>query len=199
MTEKTKPDLAVSFPKDMPAVLRDALFADLGNHGRLTLHPRKDEPSAGIGWLLGSAFVLWIAKPFIDGFMQEAGKDAYSAFSQSLAQLTSRLLTKPVYEPVSEAKNKLGDIHKRSLGFSVLVELSDDITAKFLFRELLSEADYRAQIDEIPGAVGVLMQHLAEDESPKAMFGQMFLEYADAWQIIDAESEIGRGNQKPLS
>jgi hypothetical protein len=86
-------------------------------------------------WLMPSAIVVYLTKPFFDAFFTEAGKDAYALFKSSLKKFVRKIKLKNefgYYVTTNKQKEmrkldfyyKVGDVH---LKFLLCNSLDDDV------------------------------------------------------------------------
>ncbi len=100
-------------------------------------------PFAGIEWLLPTAVILYVSKPYIDAFLAEAGKDHYHILKGAMGRLGSKLAgdqgpqLRRIY---SKGKVKRGD-DKYSLVFSVYGEMPNGSNLKLLVEPGISPDD----------------------------------------------------------
>lgn len=83
--------------------------------------PTNPQIHNSVEWLLPPAILLIITKPFIDSFLQEAGKDAYQGFSASIKKLFTRSKKKEYHFVDSSAKH----IEGNRVGFRIELEELD--------------------------------------------------------------------------
>ena len=81
--------LGISYEKGIdPKTVAD-FEADVATQGLVvkTNERSKSGPFAGIEWLLPTAIMVIIAKPYFDSFLREAGKDHYHILKKNLSNL----------------------------------------------------------------------------------------------------------------
>lgn len=102
-------------------------------------------PYAGVELYLPTAVALFIAAGFFNGFLSEAGKDAYIAFKGAVATLwekSSRLRTASVG---SAGKVDAGKLY--SLSYSITGEVTPGLNFKLVLRKDIDAAGARQAIE----------------------------------------------------
>jgi hypothetical protein len=82
-----KPTIALLYPASCPDDAMEEFLTDLAEQG-IAVPVRRDDrwPMAGLeDWLVTLAAV-YLAKPFFESFLKEAGRDAYVALKRSIAR-----------------------------------------------------------------------------------------------------------------
>jgi hypothetical protein len=103
----------------------------------------EDGPSAGIGWLLPTAVIVYIGKSYFDGFLKEMGKDHYALLKGGLKTLRSKLLGSEAPKVISiSTKGKLSGDQSYSLLYSIMAEANGRLSFKLLLQREATEADY---------------------------------------------------------
>lgn len=93
-------------------------------------------PFACIEWLMPSAIIVFLTKPYFESFLQEAGKDHYNILKKSISNLFSK---PPVSNTsISLVSNPPGKIEskkpKYSMVYSIMSEVSEELTVKLLLQ-----------------------------------------------------------------
>ena len=103
-------------------------------------------PSMAMEWLLPTAAFVYLAKPYFESFLKEAGKDHYTLLKAGLTRLGSRLLDKKTPQvTMFHSDGKAKPSQEFSLTYSVLAELEGGVSAKLLIKtessaEILEQA-----------------------------------------------------------
>lgn len=94
---------------------------------------------AGLEWLIPTALVVFLAKPYFQSFLSEMGKDHYNLLKKALKKVANRLLNRsgPKIRVVSKGKAKSSGEY--SLAFSIYVDVSEKLNLKLLFPAELGE------------------------------------------------------------
>ena len=117
-------------------------FRDVVSADGLNLHCEQMPSSrawAGVEWVLPTAFMVWIAKPYFDGFLGEMGKDHYVALKAGIRALADRLAGFNVTK--IGTPGKVAPVQPYSLIFSVWLNRDDDTRFKFLIPIDLTEEE----------------------------------------------------------
>ena len=117
---------------------------------------QKDGVSNAIWWALPPIIGFWIAKPFLDGFLNELGKDSAGQFKKILREIYSKLRNSPI-----RAYNQ-GDLEKIDSGANPMS-----------FAHPLPVIGISLQIEEVVkrrwGIRCILPAELSEDQVQKAI------------------------------
>lgn len=123
-------------------------------------------PMAGIEWLLPTATIILLTKPFLDGFMNEMGKDAYSLTKKGLHKLWKYFFVKDVKKRIlitsSNAPNKVKN--KYSFDFSILFETNDGKRIKLLIPNGITLEDYEKNIDAFIDFIKIYENHKIDSQ-----------------------------------
>ena len=107
-------------------------------------------PQSSLELLGFSAIVLFIAKPYFEGFLKEAGKDHYNILKREIQNLWRKLtkLTNENNDYQFAVITSKGIVKTEySLLFSICAQINNGVTVKFLLREDWSENEYEAAIN----------------------------------------------------
>lgn len=142
--------LALVYDEQVPQDFLDDFCLDLKAESldfrRQSLPPRGLQ--ASLDMLVLTAIVLFLLKPYFDGFMKEAGRDHYVLLKKKIKKLWGRFFSKDkdfhyvVF--TSSGEKKL----EHSLLFSIYAEINNERKIKFLIRENCSKDDFTAGIDD---------------------------------------------------
>lgn len=174
----------------MPDSVLDALSASLKSQNLdVRVEPRPPAIFAAFEWAIPTIVVAYLAKPFFEAFLQEAGKDSYLALKTGLLALFKVLFgSKP-------EKREPG----RSLVFSIQFHDAEGRLVKCVFPEGMTNKEYGKVLDELQTLLAAEFGHEGEDTISKmleglASFGgQFFIEYSvqeSAWIAVDTQAEI---------
>ena len=102
---------------------------------------------AAIEWLMRTAIVAYIAKPYFESFLTEMGKDHYELLKQGLYKLYGRVAgpKAPDVTLVSTA-GKVANSQPYSFFFSVVTEATEMARFKLLVPKQVTQAEYEAMI-----------------------------------------------------
>jgi hypothetical protein len=127
--------IGFSYQEDLPKEIMDELIDNITIEG-LTIQSESREVGVymAMEWALPSIIVAYLSKPYFEAFLKEAGKDHYQLLKKGFINLFKRLFTKT---------NKA----KRSSLFSVIGQLEDGRSVKFIFPEGLPEDEYEVLLN----------------------------------------------------
>tara|TARA_R110000823_G_scaffold315288_1_gene446478 strand:+ start:2904 stop:3488 length:585 start_codon:yes stop_codon:yes gene_type:complete len=132
--------IGISYQEDIPQDFIDEFSATVSDPRlQLKIESRSRGFYASIEWALPTLVIAYLAKPYFEGFLQEAGKDHYQALKKGILQLARRL-----YGKHPERRER-----KRSLLFSTIVSLQDGRSLKFVFPEGVSLEKYEVAVDSM--------------------------------------------------
>lgn len=139
------PHLAIihadSIPADVFAEFRDTVAME---GLELIIDSREDGGTfAAIEWLLPTAAIAYISKPYFDGFLKEMGKDHYGLLKLGFQKLRRRVFGESAPNMVLVgSKGKVSNEQPYSLVFSVIAEAGPRLTFKLLIQKDASEQEY---------------------------------------------------------
>lgn len=108
-------------------------------------------PMACVEWYIPTALFLFLGKSYFDSFLKEMGQDHYRLLKIGLTNLWNKLFGKDKvikYTLIGTA-GKLTQNYKYSLEFSIIAELKERQTFKFLFEESISKSEFSERVDLI--------------------------------------------------
>ncbi|MEJ0037875.1 MAG: hypothetical protein WDO68_17670 [Gammaproteobacteria bacterium] len=133
-----------------------ATFESEVGHPQLRLQSTRTPPTSTkcapgfVEWLIATAVVVHLTKPYFEEFLKEAGKDHYRLLKAGIKGLWQW-----IFHPARQAHVRertlsglARDSSLYSRTFSVLVELDSWLTIKLLIRDAISENVFAAQIDK---------------------------------------------------
>lgn len=100
---------------------------------------------AGVEWVLPTAFMVWITKPYFDGFLGEMGKDHYIALKAGVRAVAGRLARFNVTK--IGTPGKVAPVQPYSLIFSVCFHRDEETRFKFLIPIDLTQDETEAAWD----------------------------------------------------
>lgn len=141
--------IGISYQQDVPQDFIDEFSETVSDPSlQLKIESRPRGFYASIEWALPTLVIAYLAKPYFEGFLQEAGKDHYQALKKGILQLTHRL-----YGKHPERRER-----KRSLLFSTIVSLQDGRSLKFIFPEGVAIEKFETAVDSMHS---LLSEHFA--------------------------------------
>ena len=122
---------------------------------------------AGIEWLLPTALVAFLAKPYFESFLSEMGKDHYTLVKTALSNLSARISAKYGNRlRILSSQGKLGaDSYQYSMIFSIEAEASEGYRYKLLIQPEIKEDDFKLAVDAFLNLM--LQNHGVKTPEPK--------------------------------
>jgi hypothetical protein len=124
------------------------------------LYEKELTPYAAVEDYITAAIAIYLAKPFLESFLKEAGKDSYFLFKSSISKLIKRASEIKMGVLVAGAK-KIDYTNSNSKAISIHAEAFDGSNVKFLIPKDLSESESE---DVINQALTILNDHLNKKE-----------------------------------
>ena len=135
-----KCDILISYTSDLPySIVSEFVEEAEGTGINVIAEERESGPHAGIEWMLPTAVVVYLVKPYFEEILKEAAKDHYPMLKQGLLKLIRKLFG----EKPELRQEKVSDI------FSVMSQTSDGIQIEFLFVEGVSAEVCEETIENI--------------------------------------------------
>lgn len=138
-----------SCPDDFPDVVVEKLTADIYQNGlKLKVDRRPIEPQASFEWAVPGLLFAYVAKPYFESFLSEAGKDHYQILSKWLKKVAidSRLI-KVKTITAGQSTEKVNNSNTQSKAISIYIETADNKRVKLLFDETLDDNVWANSID----------------------------------------------------
>lgn len=103
----------------------------------------------GIEWLLPTAIVVYLAKPYFESFLREMGKDHYVLAKTALNNLRARISAKygDRLKIVSSHGKRNAETYQYSPIFSIEAESSEGYRYKLLIQPEIEEDDFKLAIE----------------------------------------------------
>jgi hypothetical protein len=147
---KTIPHLAFVYPDTFSDSKIDDEISEIKVDG-LDVRVIKKENGVfnGFEWIIPTAFVAYILKPYFDAFLSEAGKDHYNLLKSILKKMVKK---GKVYETKAVAStlspDKLSKGYSQSLTVSIEAQTVNNRHLKLLFDNDLSIEDWNEAIEQ---------------------------------------------------
>lgn len=143
-------DIFIKHEDDIESSTFDS-FVNTVSHEKLSLEimmTSKSGPMAGVEWLLPTATIIIIAKPYFQSFMSEMGKDHYILLKKGFNNLREKFFGENVSQRVlltsSRASNKVKN--KYSFDFSIVAEAKSGKNFKLLIPKEITKEEYENTI-----------------------------------------------------
>lgn len=194
-------DIGIFYQDDMPEQLILDLVSELrASNINVVTEKRENAPFMALEWAIPAAIIAYLAKPYLDSFLKEAGKDHYLIVKEKLSKLARKVLKLRRQIIVSEqTPNKVRENNPVSSTFSIWSRTIDGRELKFLFFGDRDGDYYDYCIGE---ALNVLMNHAHEfpndyithqaDMLPRRSrdIYLVFDESAKKWKVVDIVTGI---------
>jgi hypothetical protein len=196
-----KYDIGIVYQDDMPEQLVLDLAKDLREANvEVEIEKRPNVPFIALEWAIPTAIIVYLAKPYIDSFLKEAGKDHYLIVKEKLTKFAQKVLKIRRRTIVSsQSPNKVSKDNPVSSSFSLCSITIDGRPLKFLFLGDREDDYYEYCINEI---FSVLLNHAQEfpddyisnqaDRLPRRSrdIYMFFDESAKKWKAVDIVTGI---------
>ena len=189
--------IGFSYQEGLPEQIVRDFEDDVGGNGvTVRSESRPAGHYASIEWMVPTAIVVYVLRPYFEALLSEAGKDHYAVLKRALFRLFAKIYgKKPESRPSS-----------RSLVFSIRSVVRDGRSITFLFPEGVSHETYQQIVEEL---WDLLTEHRAEGDTDRLSeliagssgWGRaLYMEYlvgAENWALLDLRNEIAK-RQKDL-
>lgn len=136
-----------NIPREFLAEFEESVRAD---GLEVQFHPMPSGTAyAGIEWLMPTAIVAYIAKPYFESFLKEMGKDHYNILKEGFKKLYAKVAGPRAPEVTLIATaGKVAKEQPYSLFFSIVADAGDGIRFKLLIQRPVSQEEYEILISE---------------------------------------------------
>ena len=144
--------IIVEVPDKMADFASEDVMSELKSDGLNIIVQRKPQSGAmaALEWVIPTALVVYICKPYFEGFLSEAGKDHYNILRNWLKRFVKSGRSIKVHTfYASESSHKNPDNNTQSKSISVLLQTKSGKVIKVLFDEELTEEDWDEAIDQL--------------------------------------------------
>jgi hypothetical protein len=150
-----------------PDTLDDGFFEEtqkLIGHSDLKLIIERQRPQlyASLEWAIPGLIVAYLAKPYFEGFLQEAGKDHYQIVRNWFKGLLRKAKTLGVTILVS-GENKFDKTYAQSIAISIHFEMKNGRQVKLLFDNELSIEQWEAAMDKFSALIAENYENFPDD------------------------------------
>jgi hypothetical protein len=145
-TPKQSPDIWISYEETIPGAAIQR-FADAVSAPGLALEVEtrpSSGPQAALIWLAATAVIIYLGKPYFEGFLKEAGKDHYQLLKKGISSLWSSFFgdARAVRMTIVGSRGKLPKALKYSVAFSIMAEANSGLRFKLLFPDDISAEEF---------------------------------------------------------
>lgn len=146
---RLQPHIGIIYYKGFPDVDINSVVQLIKTDGlKLEIQEKEPEIYAAMEWIVPTAIGAYIAKPYFDSFLSEAGKDHYQLLKKGLKFIAGKckdITMKMIAAAGSE--RKLNGNYNQSQAFSIVIQLKQDKRIKLLFDNDLTKEDWDNAID----------------------------------------------------
>lgn len=163
------------------------------DHDKLLIVGVKKPPEvwSGLEWALPGLIVVYIAKSYFEGFLQEMGKDHYDKLKIWLKKILLKSKDSKV-TTFSVGEKKIDPSNTQSKAISIFIELSNGQKIKLLFDEELSLNEWNKAIDSVLELILENYQNPSEDELGKKLINLNSKPYYTIYGFIDRDNNSWR-------
>lgn len=129
---------------------------------------REEKAYALLEWLIPTSLVLYITRPYFDGFLSEMGKDHYQLLKKGVRRLWAKTRNMNV-KFISAGKYKVRQKSPYSLNFSIMTVSEDSLLFKFLFLSSLNDDEFEITLNEVLNFLSVLYSSNLNSETIDAL------------------------------
>lgn len=148
---KNMPDISISFTSNIPAeVFVDFTKAIQAEGLNLQIQERDTEgPFNILEWMVPTAAIVCIAKPYFDGFLGKMGEDHYEILRKGIGRLWAKFFGGDRVVPQRRIAQSGGNILRTeyTLSFSILTQSKDGRLIKLMLKEEISQQEYQDATD----------------------------------------------------
>jgi len=181
--------IGISYQEDIPVEFIEEFIEAVSFPGLDIKHePRERGVYANLEWAIPTLVIAYLAKPYFEGFLNEAGKDHYQLLKQGTLALFVRLFgEKPEKRPP-----------RRTPLFSLVAKLEDGRSIKFIFPEGALLNEYEESLDCLYELLSEHYSHypmdrltsmVAELSSPSRSLYVEYVPRESTWVLIDPLKE----------
>jgi hypothetical protein len=151
MDSLARPALGVSRLPEIPQSIVDEFLAEVQRDDLEIETHTHSGVFAGVEWLMPTAIVVYIVRPYFQAMLSELGKDHYKILKRASIGLYSRLM--PLKISRIATAGKVVKDPRYSLIFSIVAAPVEDMAIKFLIQANLNEEDAAIAFDAYFGLI----------------------------------------------
>ncbi len=198
MANESQPlQIGISYDQGIPEQIIADLISDISAPD-LCLKSEAREPSvyANVEWYIPTALIIFIGKAYFDSFLKEMGKEHYHALKKGITSLWKYFFgsKREINYKVIATEGKISEPSQYSIAVSIMTDLPGKYRIKFLFKDNLSEENFKDNIDQI----FKLLSDLSSGNFPPEIDRQLqnenirhtlVLSYEGEFRILNAKSK----------
>lgn len=189
-------DVGVLYQEDVPSDIITDFQSELQSAG-LTVEftERPIGIYAALEWTIPTLVAAYLAKPYFEAFLSEAGKDHYAVAKGAMVKVINKLF----------GSGSSGPTKRISFLFSIQTQTTSNESVKFVFAEGLEQDQYEAilsavdelMVDHFSSSDGGRLSKLVQDVGGNSR--SHYLEYSfdqDQWVAIDTLAEVRKQRER---
>ena len=177
--------IVLSYQEDIPEEIMSELINTVSVDGLgLKSEPREIGVFTAMEWAIPSLIIAYLSKPYFEAFLKEAGKDHYQLLKKGFIQLFKRIFgEKPENRRVV-----------RSGVFSIMAQMHDGRSVKFVFPEGITFEEYEKSLDLLHELLSMHYEMYPNDQMSNLVSAlkkpshSVYMEYSNnegSWVLID--------------
>jgi hypothetical protein len=190
--------IAISYEKNIPNEIISAFVSDISAPGLdIRSEARETEVHAGVEWYIPTALIIFIGKAYFDSFLKEMGKEHYHLLKKGIISLWKYFFghERSVKFNRVASNGKISAVPQYSIALSLMTDLSGQYRIKYLFKDNLSEDDFKKAIEHFFDfleelSAGVLNPEIKQQlQNVRAVGHTILLTYDGSLKILNAIPE----------
>lgn len=190
--------IIISVPENHPEHLY-GYFEKLPGEDKFTIRTITTDrgPMAGIEYLMPTAVIAYLVKPFFEAFLQEAGKDFYTHSKSKLKEfIAENRKLKYRLIAASGSTNKLSKAYSQSSTVSIKAMLHSHLMVTVLFDESIPEGEMDDLMEGLFASLNLLYDRCQKEApesetNPKSSHAHQIFMIADLelreWKLLSRE------------
>lgn len=138
MNRPSLPDIGLTYVESLEHPSFAEFGRELSTEGLDFRVESRPEPGmyAGVEWLIPTAVIVFLGRPYFDSFLKEAGKDHYQLLKKMLQKMSARFFGKgtPQGKIVFTKGKAESEAPLYSLASSIVAQVGNDLRVKLLLR-----------------------------------------------------------------
>lgn len=149
--KRNMPDILFTYPNQIPdELIFDEISHIESENLNIKFEKISNEPYASFEWIIPTAFIVYIFKPYFEGFLSEAGKDHYQLLKKGLKKYVEKgKLVNVKLVAATHSTQKISNVYNQSLTISFIIQIKDETFIKILFGNDLEKNDWDNGIEQL--------------------------------------------------
>nr|WP_321356997.1 hypothetical protein [uncultured Draconibacterium sp.] len=189
--ENKVPDIILVYPTEIPDEIIEKELEFL-NHDKHDIKVLKTDNNTFMAfeWIVPTAFIVYLLKPYFNAFLSEAGKDHYHITKKGLKKLVEKAkLIKAKFLTAEISSKKLSKNYSQSIVFSIIFQTQDNRPIKLLFDNEMELSDWENAIDELIELILENYKSSPNDKLSKMMDGLGKEKGDEIYAVINSASK----------